>query len=271
MTTVYVTVYLLHPKIALDILASFSCVSVRGTGTSYMRGNMSIDCSSASYHSYLAIAIVYFIVYIVGGVLFICWRMRVHKEDLILLMQGNSTDNHDAGAYLYFARGYKRETYLWEAAVIFRKVFIVGCSALIISSGLQLAWSGAILAISVGATILNKPFDSVVDNRLDTVALYVLIYTVMLGFHSLFAGGSAGSQDAIFALLVIGNVLTFVYFLSVIFTRAHKKVLEDRNDKNGIKAKLRGWIALLRWKKGDETTNDDIGDITGITMQSRHK
>lgn len=210
-----IVLYMIHPSISLDVLGSLRCEDVPGTGTSYMRDDMRIDCGSNSYRVYRAIAIIYTIFYIFGFIVLVGWRMYIHRA----LMQRATllyNDESPARTYILFVRGYKPKFYLWEGMVLFRKIGVVICSAFL-STGLQLVWPLIILSISLGATVYYKPYERVFANRLDIYALIALSATIILGFHSAFAG--THSDYIIFAFLLLFNGVIVIFVLFTIFSQ----------------------------------------------------
>lgn len=197
--SVLIVLYIIHPPIALDVLGSLRCEEVQGTGTRYMRDDMRVDCESDSYKVYRVIAILYIALYIVGFAVFIGWRIKVNRDALNAALSIRSLDEP---IYIYFVRGYSKRQYLWEGAVLARKLGIVMCNAFL-SSGLQLVWGLIIIGLSLGFTVLKQPYERVFANRLDTYALIALVVTVVLGFHSLFT--ESETDLTIFALLIIFN------------------------------------------------------------------
>lgn len=231
MLTLYIVLYMIHPKIALDILSSLKCVPVKGTGSHYLQEDMRINCDSPDYKSYLGIAFAYLFLYVFGAIVFVIQRMRSHSEDLKLMIKGTTMAGQPSQRFFFFARGYKEDMYLWEATIIARKIWIVGCSA-ILSNGLQLVWSFFALATALGSTLMYKPYDSVMDTRMDSLALIALVITIILGFHSIFANGEPGTDSTVFSLLILVNVFVFSYIIYQMMIRAKKsmsKVIDEYN------------------------------------------
>jgi len=211
--SVLIVLYIIHPPIALDVLGSLRCEEVPGTGTRFMRDDMRVDCESDSYRTYRVIAVLYILFYIIGLAVLVGWRIKVNREDLNLALTMRRLDEP---IYIYFVRGYSKKQYLWEGAVLARKLGIVMCNAFL-SSGLQLVWGLIIVGISLGFTVLKQPYERVFANKLDTYALIALMVTIILGFHSLFT--ESETDIAIFALLILFNGFVMVALLAATISK----------------------------------------------------
>jgi hypothetical protein len=220
-TAMLIVLYIAHPPIALDVLGSLRCEEVRETGH-FMSDDMSVDCSQPAYKAYRIVAVMYTIVYIVGGVLFVCWRIWDNRGKL-----ENTRLNYSHGdlPYVYFVRGYRRGAYLWEAVVLARKLGIVICGAFL-SSGLQLVWGFIVITSSLLFTAIKKPYETkntqlLTPNRLENCALVALACTVVLGFHSQEAqGGNVG----IFVLVIAINSTVVLLLVASVVAKLKKMV-----------------------------------------------
>jgi len=193
---------LVHPTISQSVIRSFKCTSVEGTGTSFMTDDMRIDCSSQSYHRYVVIAALYTVFYIAGFLLLVMYRLFINKD--IVDMANNGMYIMNAKIYVFFVRGYKRDYYLWEFMIIFRKVSIVIINSLFPDS-IQLVWTNLVICFSLAYTVSAQPYRSFMVNRLDIGALLTLLFTITLGFHSKWM--AAPNTKAVFVLLVMSNTL----------------------------------------------------------------
>jgi hypothetical protein len=220
--TLMVALYIIHPMIASSILSSFNCTHVPGPGGgTYMTNDMSVDCNSARYKTYVSAVIVYFLVYIIGGPTFIIWRIHRNKDAIIgaLSLSGNASAE-SAYRYVYFTRGYKSSTIVWEGIVLFRKLMIVAIAALI-KGGLQLVWAAAVLVVCMCLTIERMPYNSRLDNRLEIISLVALCLSLILAFHSFFLG-TDGEVILFFLVVVNGSAAAIMVMAS--FTRFRSKI-----------------------------------------------
>ncbi len=215
-----ITLYLLHPTIALDVISSLRCVSVAGTGDSFVQTDLTVSCSSESYSAFRIVAALYIVLYIFGGMAAVTIAVRNNELEI---RQASHGAMHDNGLrYVYFIRGYSDKDYLFELAVMGRKLSIVICSALL-SVGLQLVYASIVIGVSLAYTVTNRPYSSVLVNRLDSIALCALLTTLILGFHSLFLKSSAANTP-IFVILVFVNLLVVVGLLAIAVSKVQKKV-----------------------------------------------
>lgn len=207
-----IVLYMVHPTIALEILRSFKCQSVKGTGTSYMTDNMAVDCETAAYKQYVVAAALYFVVYIIGSCLWMGYLIRKNTEGIKAVMRCDTDPMDVHRKYKYFVQGYSGQYYYWECFILLRKLCIVAASSLL-NTGLQLVWASVVIIVSITATLYISPYKKIIDhwyidgNKLDTIALSALWITVILGFHSVFIGTSSGI--AVFVFLVLVNLFAF--------------------------------------------------------------
>jgi hypothetical protein len=218
LTALLITLYLVHPSIARDVLQSLKCEPVRGTGTSFVASDMRVDCESPTYQIYRALAALYIVCYVIGAIVFVGWRIRVNRDALIMARMIYTLDSP---IYVYFVRGYSQSQYLWEGAVLARKLGIVLCGV-IFSSGLQLLVGSMIILASLVYTILKNPYQRTAarridPNRLDTYALSALYLTTMLGLSSYFVNRDV--DLLLFLLLLLFNGSVVLILLSATVSR----------------------------------------------------
>ena len=243
---------LVHPTISQDVIRSFKCTSVEGTGTSYMTDDMRVDCSSHSYHAYVVVAALYVVFYIAGFVAWVISRLVELKDDVVMVNNGMYILN--ARVYVFFVRGYKTDYYLWEFMILFRKIAIVIINSLF-PEPIQLVWAILVIGFSLAFTVQAHPYRSVLVNSLDLIALTSLLFTVLLGLHSRLLGSP--NQHAIFALLVIVNTLTTMLIIAAAFNSFKPKIIE-------LMQKVNHYLDMKRLKRREFT------DPThGIAMTSR--
>jgi hypothetical protein len=220
--TLMVALYIIHPMIASSILTSFNCTNVPGPGGgNYMTSDMSINCDSARYKTYVSAVIVYFLLYVIGAPIFVLYRIHKNKDAIIgaLNLSGNAS-GESAYRYVYFTRGYKSSTIVWEGVVLFRKLAIVMIAALI-KGGLQLVWVAVVLVACMCLTIERMPYNSRLDNQLEIISLTALCLSVVLAFHSFFLGNNG---EVILFFLVLVNGLAAAIMIMASFSRFRGKI-----------------------------------------------
>jgi len=219
-STTLVVLYMVHPTIALELLRTFRCEHVPGTQTAFMTTDMSVNCNTQKHASYIAVAGLYLVVYILGGCALLCKKIHDSKEAINYVVSGVSKSPDDmARIYLYFVQGYKPDRLMWEGVVTVRKLLIVGCSALL-STGLNLVWISIILISSITLDVRIAPYhyDNSARyymncNTLEVLALMSLYLTVVINFHGYLLHESAGTAKAVFALVVLLNCVTFLVLI----------------------------------------------------------
>ena len=191
---VLISLYLVHPSIALDILQSLSCTSVRGTGTSFVTTDMRIDCGSHAYGIYRAIAVTYFLCYIIAGALYVAYNVSINRTALAHIRNSMSAHHNDPETkFVYFFQGYRAGKYAsaWEIVIMTRKLAIVAASALL-PPVLGLVWATFVLFTCFLLTSYKMPYlpntvSWILDlNNVDSVSLAAQLTTLLLAFHSLY-------------------------------------------------------------------------------------
>lgn len=219
----YVILYVMHPMIWSAVSGSLNCLSVPGTGAKFVISDMSINCDSAVYKHYFAGAIVFVIVYIFGLPLYIGWKMQHNKDDIFTFMSGAAQlGKPTAYRYIYFVRGYDRLTYLWEGLVLFRKLGIVAIASFM-TGPLQLAWCGLVIIVSLAKTINDRPYNTILDTRLELISLWALLSTLFVAWHSAFATGPDKDTFALF-FLVITNCSALLLMIMGAFQRFRRQL-----------------------------------------------
>ena len=202
---VLVLLYQIHPTIMLEVINSFPCDAVPGTGTSYLKADFSIDCKSSRYKTFATISALYLVFYIVGMIVLVVFRLRHHHS----LSNLESPTDAAYQRFSFFFLGYQRNLYFWESIIMMRKIGIVAFSVLA-SPPLQLVFGLVIITIASHLNVIYSPYVSATVNRLDTFALAILFSTVVLGELYLFA---RGDNKWIGVLLIIINTATMAVFL----------------------------------------------------------
>lgn len=244
--TLLIVLYTVHPMLAASTFEALDCTAVPGPGGGrYVTADMSVDCDTAGYKRVRLAAALFVVIYIFGGPAYVMRRMWLNHAGIIQAQQCTVNFEADpACRYLYAVRGYKSDTFLWEAVVLFRKLAIVAAAALI-SEGLQLAWCGAILMISFCLTLQWKPFVRLLDNRLEIVAHMALGVSVLLAFHSYFLRDSGA---AILVVLIATNTGAFALMVVSTVARMRKPIYEF----------LGRSLVVMRLKKRRSTGDGDI-------------
>lgn len=260
----YVLLYLVHPTISQDVIRSFNCMSVPGTGTTYLTDDPRVDCSSKTYHAYVVVAALYVVFYIVGFLAFIMYHLEKHSYEIDLHHQGFHMGR--ARIYVFFVRGYRGVAHLWEFVIIFRKLGIVVINSLF-APQIQLVWANVIIAVSLFYTILVKPYKSYLVNKLDTLALTAIWLTIILGFHGEFLPNP--KQFAIFVILALVNSIIAVILIAAVF-----KTLQPLLRRMFGQISL--WLSKLTAKRVEFSTflggvkEDPLAIPEGVVMHQMH-
>lgn len=210
-----ILLYLIHPSIMMDVISSIRCDPVPGSGTSYLRADMSIDCKSPNYKFFLKTSWMYLFVYVFGGMIALLYRGLYHnaKSGKLFVPFHPATKK-----YSFFVQGFTRESYYWEVIVMWRKLAVAALSTLL-SPVLQLAWANVFLVISLFGNVLRKPFADDYINHLESATLVVLLLTVLIGTHFLAIEDTGYSPAILLLLLNVGWSL----FLLALFAQRFRK------------------------------------------------
>lgn len=243
-----IILYIFLPMTAHELLRGMKCIKIDGVEGSYLEDDMSVRCDSQSYQTFMAIAVVYFLFYVIGLPAYVGYRMMMVKNKLIELLE-NGWVSDFASPYLYFVRGYANRAFLWEGVVLFMKISVVGTS-LISSVVLQLLWCGVALSAVFMLTRKVKPYRTLMDNRISTISLIALMISTILGMHSFVIGGKGSVIIFVFLLIVNLGTLMTMGFSS---WRRMKRLIDEFNE------------TLVRWMKKMGFGDDDAADVV---MQS---
>jgi len=255
MLIVIIVLYIIHPTISLDVLRSLQCEQVKGTGTSFVKTDMSVDCKSDAYLVYYPIAVTYIILYIILFPLLIGKRMYTMRDDIYHLMTANT--GFEGREFLYLVRGYTKQAFLWEGSILFRKLSVVAASVLL-PKELQLLWSYTIIGIALAATVKLTPYKSIIDNRMEIIALTTLCFVLVLAFHSsITSAETSQAQTAIFVLLVASTMSALAFMILIAWNRIKK----------GVKDNYRR-LSFYISNTFSREINTDV-EMKTITMQSR--
>jgi hypothetical protein len=213
-----VVLYQIHPTIMLEVLSSFPCQPVAGTGTSYLKQDMSIDCKSAKYATFAVISALYLVFYIGGMVVGVVLRLRFNYNAGKLASPGHNAYQK----YAFFFLGYRSQAYFWEAVIMLRKMGIVAFSVLA-APMLQLLFGIVIITLALFANVIHAPFASSFVNRIETVSLIALYITIILGNLFLY---SCGKDDTtwIAVLLILVNTGTVAFILATTIKRMRESI-----------------------------------------------
>jgi hypothetical protein len=255
----YVVWYLAHPVIAQAVVRSLRCVDVPGTGTSYLADNPEVDCSSASYKRYVPVAACYGVFYVIGFIVYLLVHIYWYAADIVA---GQHGEYWGVGKrFIFFIRGYTRAHYLWEFAIVFRKLGVVVADALL-PPDVQLVWAALIIGPSLSLTISLRPYESVVANFLDSMALSALFFTIILGLHQRLLPDP--NPVAVTVLLISINSAVGMVVIVAMF-RASQHILEV--PVLWIRRKINTYIAENKEYELNKMDSNYIPE--GVVMRSR--
>eukprot|EP00004_Rigifila_ramosa_P000590 TRINITY_DN1060_c0_g1_i6.p1 TRINITY_DN1060_c0_g1~~TRINITY_DN1060_c0_g1_i6.p1 ORF type:complete len:2311 (-),score=422.95 TRINITY_DN1060_c0_g1_i6:14-6157(-) len=198
-----VLLYVAHPGIVEGVLKTLTCVDVGGT--SFVRSDISVQCSDPAYVGLRAFSVLYLIVYGFGGLVLLLFSIRKRPEE-----------------FSFLTRGYRAEFAYWDVVVTIRKLVFVVIS-LFASASLQLFFGTWILLLSWVAHFYFAPYESGLLAKMDSGSLWVLLITVTTG--SLYFSGTLGPTSAAgVAVSVILILLNFATVALFFFFAARKKL-----------------------------------------------
>jgi hypothetical protein len=230
MRCLLIILYVVHPMISHELLLGLKCISVPGLAGTFLQHDMAVSCATPSYRALSGILVLYILLYILGLPLAVGYRMYRCKKQLLGFLNNGWTDDN-SHKYLYFARGFKDGVYLWEGAIMFRKLLVVTTS-LISQPMIQLCWSGVIIVTSLIATVRLEPYRSPIDNNLDTIALAALWISILLGTHAVQYRAAAALP--VFVFLVLVNCGAIAMMLSTSYVRLKRAALALRESARAL-------------------------------------
>jgi hypothetical protein len=202
----------------------FACVDVLGE-QSFLRVEMSIDCSS-NEHKFLSklIGVPFILLFSIGIPFFLFWKVHKikarHLEDL----------NHiEWTEYAYITRSYKPKMAMWESVLMIRKMGIAFLSVILpgFSFNVQALWGSNWLLVFLMLQTLYWPYRFRFINALETISLTLTIMTFNFGWYmgtSNYLSNSSDSDESISGLIVAVNFMFLVFMIFVIVLNALRRV-----------------------------------------------
>eukprot|EP00002_Diphylleia_rotans_P027184 TRINITY_DN543_c0_g2_i1.p1 TRINITY_DN543_c0_g2~~TRINITY_DN543_c0_g2_i1.p1 ORF type:complete len:651 (+),score=55.60 TRINITY_DN543_c0_g2_i1:2016-3968(+) len=208
---VYVTlnVLLLYSyNISKDVFGIFGCtVYDDGDGAWYLNVAPWIKCDpiSVEMELLLAMAIPTFILYVVGLPLALFYVVMKRKP--------NDTSNTEKIGFLY--KAYKEECWFWELVVMFRRLMFSFATSVLpyTKPGIIYLMLVVVIQASIWLQHRMRPYNGDMDNRLETLSLYVIFVTFIIALLA----NMFGSELWMMVLIVGINAMVLSYFTIVGF------------------------------------------------------
>ncbi|CDW79966.1 UNKNOWN [Stylonychia lemnae] len=222
-STLVITMFIIHPNIVQYMFDDFNCKNVDGEQRIYK--DLQTMCWSP-IHTFWS--------YFVAMPSIVVWGLGIPAFAFVLLTRDrqklNTLEIREKLGFLY--NGYKHDFYYWEIVIMYRKIILIFIAVFIQNYGVmtQALIVFLLLIICLILNIKTKPFFLVVLNDLETLSLITSILSVYCGIYfvsnipqefqedipqEVKAGISLGKSTSLFffAVILISNLLFFLYWI----------------------------------------------------------
>ncbi|CAM9138564.1 unnamed protein product, partial [Laminaria digitata] len=203
-------VFFVYSSVSFTIFQTFVCDDL-DDGTSYLRADYSLVCSSDKHAAYLTYASIMICVYPVGiPALFACWLAR-NRQDLD---KPGREDMVHLESFSGLWAAYRPSCYYYEVVECFRRIALTGAAAFVLpNSAEQIA---VIFLLAVVFTFISEslsPFEAKADMwlyRWGNAIILASMYVALLLKIEL-ADERSRASSVMTALLIAGNI--FMIFM----------------------------------------------------------
>jgi len=237
-STLLVFLFILHPTLTQQIFQIFQCSQYGNQH--FLSVDLSISCDGDEYQRWRAAAIGMILLYVVGipAVGFsIVFYYRKHLDDPTVKQR-----------FKFLYEGYAKNVYFWEFVIIVRKVVLVAIVVFLQTQNFRSVLAGIwLLIFALLVHVWASPFQSRFLEILETMALFVLLATLLFGIFALAPGFSEGEQT-FSAVMVIGmnlvvtvilvGILGYLYYNMIAkhpkidaFVRAARRYIDSRRSR----------------------------------------
>eukprot|EP00347_Sterkiella_histriomuscorum_P016469 403353061 len=222
-STLVITLFLVHPSIVQYMFDDFNCKNIDGESRIYK--DLQTVCWS-SLHTFWS--------YFVAMPSIVVWGLGIPAFAFVLLTRERkklgTLEIREKLGFLY--NGYKHDFYYWEIVIMYRKIILIFIAVFIQNYGVmvQALIVFLLLIICLILNLKTKPFFLVELNDLETLSLLTSIMSVYCGIYfvanvpdeyqkdipqEVKGGIDLGSQTEMFffAVILISNLLFFMYWV----------------------------------------------------------
>jgi len=214
----WTVLYLIYPMVSREILQIFVCESfgIDASGREVHRLSLdkSVACDTAIYESHKNLGVICVLLYCFGIPALLFARLFVFRAKL----EGISTQRRFGFLFV----GYQLEFWWWEITVMVRKLAMVCIT--VFSAGseyFQLVFTAMVAGIGTVAQLSFKPYDNVVVNNFEFIALSTNSITLMGGL--VFHGGPSKVVSEFTTVILMGfNIVVVLFFIVLFVTHVHQ-------------------------------------------------
>ena len=269
-SSVVVTLFLIHPTIIKQTFSTISCFQVGPNEEDdfYLLEDLSLKCWTDDHYEYMTYTTVPMMILEVIGIPFIAWLLLFrnrkifeqaakyqqshHGESILTKANGDNATDHNAAMdkiknvyvkYGFLFDGYELERWYWEIVVVGRKICLISLASYWANEVHKQTLMAVVLTIiCLTAQQYYMPFEHDEVDDMETFSLFTACMTFTLG-QFLFTI-QAGSTDAVvlsFAI-VVNNFIFYAVILYRIFSEiinSYKKKALKRKQLKEAKRKKR--------------------------------
>jgi hypothetical protein len=172
--------YFIYASANTIFFQTFNCQQI--DSASYLRNDLSIDCSDPAHKSCTAFATIMVFFFSVGLPAMYLLLLLPHRKGFLGQSGRSQAALSDVKILHFFYADYKGEFYYWEILECLRKLLITGVAVAIVPGSLiQLVVSLAVIAVYAVAVALFRPYRTARDNTLALVLYAMLSITLLIG------------------------------------------------------------------------------------------
>eukprot|EP00474_Spongospora_subterranea_P008032 CRZ08490.1 hypothetical protein [Spongospora subterranea] len=202
-TSVIVSLFVIHPNIVQQTLKIFNCMSLSSqSGYSYLLADLSQQCWSSEHSKWvMATGLPMLILYVIGIPFsaYIILRKNQGQLDQIKMKM----------RYSFLSQGYTKSCYFWEIVVVGRKVLLSAISVFLSFSVIIQSLTALLLIIlSLVSHVYHHPFENHLLDHIEFLSLFNSFITFMCGQY-LFNTDVTQTAVVTTIVLVVSNVIFY--------------------------------------------------------------
>ncbi|CAG9312604.1 unnamed protein product [Blepharisma stoltei] len=207
-STSVVLLFLIHPSIIDTMFNAFSCKEIN-SGEYWLNVDLGIRCWN---HDHL------FYAFLFAMPTIIIWVVAIPLICLINLIKNKSYlgELWMKKRYGFLCNGYRVDFYYWEFAVLFYKLFLIGCSAFLsnISANIQALTATLFLVLFLHLHSRNQPFNETFFNQAEIFSRLASLITILSGLCFLTSSLGTVATYILLVILIFINAVFIAYILT---------------------------------------------------------
>ncbi|KJE91686.1 hypothetical protein CAOG_02787 [Capsaspora owczarzaki ATCC 30864] len=206
--------FLFHPIISKHTLGWFRCTEIAGEGR-FLITDMTVDCDSDYYRSWLAGAITVLVLF--------CFGVPLAMLAVLIRNRNNLDDVDVKHRYRFMFEGYQPHLYFWELVYIAKRFIIAAIAALYVANpSIQVVLASWAMFVGVLLHVAFKPFTMKIVFHLELVAMIVTFITMLCGIF--LNQITSTERDAVDWSLALANIGVFVLFGVVLLIASSRRI-----------------------------------------------